>query len=58
MSEYGVGLFITWEGGGGGGLEDFGRSNGFQVEWTKDQSLPSECKCKLTANQSDEGKGG
>ena len=38
MSEYGVGLFITWEGGGGrgggggGGLEDFGRSNGFQVE--------------------------
>ena len=34
------------EGGGGGGLEDFGRSNGFQVEWTKDQSLPSECKAE------------
>ena len=46
MSEYGVGLFMTWEGGGGGGLEDFGRSNGFQVEWTKDQSLPSECKAE------------
>lgn len=46
MSEYGVGLFITWEGGVGGGLEDFGRSNGFQVEWTKDQSLPSECKAE------------
>ena len=43
MSEYGVGLFITWE---GGGLEDFGRSNGFQVERTKDQSLPSECKAE------------